>query len=122
MIVSLAKLVTSLRLGRQRYSHYARSGRFLLLVSVGLALLLGLRVPLAARTATGVVTNLNDSGAGSLRQAIANAAPWDHGQQCLEGWRDFQQPGRQTPGHQQHFFDQIIQKVVEQLRKGGNKM
>lgn len=75
MFVSLAKLVTGLRLDRQRISNCACGGRFLLLVSVGLALLMGLGAPLAARAATSVVTNLNDSGAGSLRQAIADAAP-----------------------------------------------
>ena len=77
MNVSLAKFVTGFRLNLHKTSRYARIGRFLLLVSIGLVLLMSLVTLPVARAATNVVTNLNDSGAGSLRQAIANAAPGD---------------------------------------------
>lgn len=40
-------------------------------------LVVGLFIPPAAQSATITVTNLNDSGAGSLRQALADAAPGD---------------------------------------------
>jgi hypothetical protein len=42
-----------------------------------MALPLGFALPPTVYAASIVVTNLNDSGAGSLRQAIANAAPGD---------------------------------------------
>ena len=52
-----------------------------LLTRLRLALLLGVGLALVAcntsTTATSAVTNLNDSGAGSLRQAILDAAPGD---------------------------------------------
>ena len=71
MNISPAKLFTGIGLRSQRLT------RILMLMSATLALLLGLVAPMPARAATSVVTNLNDSGPGSLRQAIADAAPSD---------------------------------------------
>jgi hypothetical protein len=75
MIESPQELNTGLGLDRPKHGRSAPLGRLLTLASVGLALLVGLEGPLVVRAATGVVTNLSDSGAGSLRQAIADAAP-----------------------------------------------
>ena len=55
------------------------SGARALRLALALAIVLGLAGPLApaARAATRTVTTLADSGDGSLRQAIAEAAPGD---------------------------------------------
>ena len=79
MIVSIQKFITSLslRLGLQKYSYYVHASRLFLLASIGFALFLGTGSLAVVRAATNTVTNLNDSGAGSLRQMIADAAPGD---------------------------------------------
>ena len=78
MITSLTKPIHGLWLEFcKTTSRFARYGRILRLAFIGLGLLMSLVGPQAARAATITVSNLNDSGPGSLRQAIADALPGD---------------------------------------------
>ena len=73
MIVLFVKLATCIK----KHISADHFTRLLMLVLIGFALFLGFGMPLSARAAAGVVTNLNNSGPGSLRQVIADAAPGD---------------------------------------------
>ncbi|MCX6058572.1 MAG: hypothetical protein NTW69_10530 [Chloroflexi bacterium] len=70
MIVLFVKLATCIK-------KHISTNRLLMLVLVGFALFLGFGMPFSVSAAAGVVTNLNNSGPGSLRQVIADAAPGD---------------------------------------------
>ena len=73
MIVLFVKLATCIK----KHISADHFTRLLMLVLVGFALFLGFGMPFRVRAAAGVVTNLNNSGPGSLRQVIADAAPGD---------------------------------------------
>lgn len=76
-MTSVTKLVASLRANFHTSNGFTRSSRILGVASVMVMVMTSLLNLSAARAATNTVTNLNDSGAGSLRQVIDSAAPGD---------------------------------------------